>query len=108
MDYFLSAIPLWVYVMVAVMIAVPLFYFFSPVILAIWRITPKPVKYILLGILSLFGMFAYGRHKGYKDVKAREDELNKKAVDNRRQIHDEVEKLNPADTDKRINKWMRD
>lgn len=107
-DYFISSIPLWVWITLVALIAGLLFYFFSPVILGIWRLMPNWLRITLGAIFAALGIYAAGRHKGYKDVKAREDELNKKAAENRRKIHEDVQKLNPTDTDKRLNKWMRD
>lgn len=108
LGYVISAVPLWVWVMLGLLVIGLLFYFFSPILVPLWRMIPKPVKYVIYGILSLFGAFAYGRHKGFKDVKAHDKELEKKAVENRKEIHDEVQKLNPVDTDKRLDRWMRD
>ncbi len=108
MDFFLSMIPLWVYVAGGLVIALPLMYFFGPVIMGIWRIMPNWVRVALGAVVALFGVFVYGRHKGYKSYKKHQENLDHHAVENRRKIHDEVEKLTPTDVDKRIDRWMRD
>lgn len=108
MDFFLSMIPLWVWIVMGLLIAAPILYFFGPIVFGIWRILPNWAKIVLGAVFSVFGVFVYGRHKGYKTYKEHQEKLDRRAVENRKEIHDEVEKLSPSDTDKRLDRWYRD
>lgn len=107
-EWLIAQIPWWVYLIVAAPFVGAAFYFFSPLIMGIWAITPKWLRWLLGGLLALILTFFAGRNKGITLQKEQQKRVDEKGVQKRQEIHDEVQKLNPTDLDKRLDKWMRD
>lgn len=107
-NWLLDHIPLWVYVVAFCMGGGALFYFFSPILIPLWNITPRWLKLVLGFILSIGAALVAGRYKGAKDERDMEAKRAAQAINNRTEIDNEVGKLSGTDTDKRLGKWMRD
>lgn len=108
LSWFIDQIPWWVYLVVGLFGTGALFYFFSPILVPLWNLTPQWVK-VAGGVILAIGLaFVGGRNRGAKDAKERQAQANAEAETNRVEKHDEIQKLPPADLDKRLDKWMRD
>ena len=107
-SWFIDQIPLWVYIAVALLIAAPLLYFFGPILAAVWRVMPNGVKIAFGAIAALLSAYVLGRNKAAKNAKEEQKRRDARAVQTRQEVHDDVQKLNRADTDKRLDRWMRD
>jgi len=104
----MDQIPWWTWLIFAGVIAVPLLFYFGPVIIGIWNVMPRWLK-ISLGVTgSLFLSYFAGRNKASRDAKERERQLSANAVKNREQIHDEVNKIPDSELDKHLGKRLRD
>lgn len=108
MMYLLDQVPTWVWLLVTALGAGALFYFFSPLIMAVSAITPKPVKIALGAIAAGVAAFMYGRYRGNKTAKELEAERDKQAVEKRSEINASVKNATDAELDKRADRWMRD
>lgn len=107
-SWFIDQIPLWVYITVALLIAAPLLYFFGPIIATVWNVLPRWVKVALGFVAALFSAYVLGRNKAARNAKEEQKRRDARAVQTRQEVHDDVQKLNRADTDKRLDRWMRD
>lgn len=97
-------IPWWVW-LVAALIALGLtVQFWSP----IWAIMPQWMKAAMLFIGALLLAFFAGRNRGAKDERDMRRDADAHAVENRKEIDNEVSKLDRPAVDRRIDRWMRD
>lgn len=107
-EFILNQIPWWVYVILIVAAGGILWVYFGPLILAIWRILPGWVKYVI-GLLLAIGLaVVYGRNKGWNDRESVQRRIDEKAVENRRVVHESVQKRSEPELDRDLAKWMRD
>lgn len=102
-----SQIPLWVYVTGALLTVGALFYFFSPILVPLWNVTPRWVKVALGFVAALFSAYVLGMNKAARAAKERQKQLDQQAETHREEIHREVENLSPDDLNKRFDKWVR-
>ncbi len=107
-SWIVDQIPLWAYVVVAVLVAGTLFYFFSPILVPLWNMTPRPVKYAIGVMMAIASAFVYGRNKGSSDAKEMERRRAADAIKTRAKIDEEVHNRSDTDLDKSASKWMRD
>lgn len=107
-NWIFDHIPLWVWVTVTICGAGAAFYFFSPILVPLWNITPRWVKVVLGFILSILAALAAGRYKGAKDERDMQARRNAQAIQTRTEVDNEVGNLSNADADKRLDQWMRD
>ena len=105
--WLLSQIPFWVYVAAALLFAAAIFYFLSPVIVPLWAMTPKPIKWALGAIGALVTAFLYGLTRGNKAAKDRQKEIEAKG-NARREDNDREIRQRPDDKlDRDFDKWVR-
>lgn len=104
----LDHVPLWVWITMALAAAGAVFYFFSPVLVPLWAITPRPVKIALAGIGAALAIFIAGRRAGSQNERGIQKEKDARATKLGRDTKDEVRNLDPATRDKRIDRWLRD
>lgn len=107
-EWIFAQVPWWAWLILVSPFVGAAFYFFGPVIMAIWAVVPRPVKWVLGGVLAFTLAFFAGRNKGIKLQKEQQKRLDERAVQKRQEIHDEVQKLDQPSLDKRLDKWMRD
>jgi hypothetical protein len=105
--WIISQIPWWVYVIVAAPFVGAAFYFFGPLIMGVWAILPKPVKWLLGGIVAGLLAFVAGMNKSSRAAKERQKQLEQQAVNKRNEIHENVENRSESDIDKSFDKWVR-
>lgn len=102
----LDHVPLWVWLAIAFAAFGALYWFFAPVVAAVWALTPKPVKIALGAIAAGLGIFVYGRYQGARTARELQKQKEARAVQDRQEIHDEVKNLSDDDLDKRFDKWV--
>jgi len=107
-DYIASQVPWWVYLAVGLLGTGALFYFFSPVLIPLWNLTPRWVKVLLGSIGAALLAWQAGRNKGVKDAKAQQAENDRQATEHRSEIDTSVRNATDADLDKRHDRWLRD
>ena len=104
----LDHVPLWVWLVLAAAAAGAIFYFFSPVLIPLWNLTPKSIKIALGAIGAGIAAYLAGRQAGSRNERDLQKERDRRADDKGRQVRNEVENLNRTDLDKRASRWMRD
>lgn len=104
LSYLLNFIPWWVWTVIAVVL---LAVFWQPV-MAFWLGAPKWLKGLILGAGALLTAYVAGRNKGSKDERDRRVKADAHAIQNRKDVDDEVRNLSPSDVDKRLDRWRRD
>lgn len=105
--WIISQIPLWAWIMLGLLIAAPLFYFFGPAIIALWSVLPRWVKVVLGFIGALFSAYVLGMNRASRAAKERQKQLERQAVEKRSEIHEDVQKRSESDVDKSFDKWVR-
>lgn len=105
--WILGYVPLWVWAVVFFAGFGALYFYFGPIITLIWNWTPRWLKLTIGGALSLLAAVAYGRYQGAKTEREMQKHREENAVQDRKEIHDEVKNLSNADLDKRFDKWVR-
>lgn len=108
LSWIIDQIPLWVYVVVTVLTVGAMFYFFSPILVPLWNLTPRWVKVVGGVMLAIGSAFVLGRNKGARDAKAIQQQANARAESHREEVHEAVQELHGDKLDKRLDKWMRD
>lgn len=101
-------IPLWVWLVLSGCAVGAVLYFFSPILLPIWRMIPLPVRVGIIGVVAAIFAYLGGRHKGRQNADEERKRLDAQAIDNRNKTHDEIQNLSPDDRRKRLDKWVRD
>jgi membrane protein implicated in regulation of membrane protease activity len=104
----LDHIPLWLYVTVGCLGAAAAFYFLSPILVPLWAVTPKPVKWALVSIVAIIGAVLAGRYKGAKDERDLQARRDADALENRVKVDNEVEKKNAPTVHTDLDRWNRD
>jgi|GEM_PF-2742585 len=97
-------IPWWAWLVAAIIAAVLTYQFWLP----IWAVLPRPVKVLLAAIAAVLTAYVAGRNKGSKDERDRRAKADANAIQNRKDVDDEVRNLPADDLDRRLDKWMRD
>jgi hypothetical protein len=102
--YAFNYVPWWVWtIIVVVLVAV-----FWQALLPIWLALPKWLKGLILAAGALLTAYVAGRNKGSKDERDRRAKADANAIQNRKDVDDEVRNLPADDLDRRLDKWMRD
>lgn len=105
---YLNAVPLWVWLVLCGISAAVVFYFLSPIIIPIWTLMPKWLKITLGALGAVLAAFIGGKHAGAKNERDLQKERDARADQTGREVRNEIEKLSPADRDKRLDRWLRD
>jgi len=102
----LDHIPWWGWVIIiAAPVGVLLFYF-GPVLLPLWRMTPLWVRAVILGIGGIFIAWMGGRYEGRKNAEDEERRRNADALNKRAEVDREVSKLDEGEVQKRLrDRW---
>jgi membrane protein implicated in regulation of membrane protease activity len=107
-NWVIDHIPVWVYVVIIIGGTGALFYFFSPILVPLWNLTPRWVKVAGGAILSVILAALAGRYRGRKDAEEEQKKRDAEAIANRNKVNEDVEKLSPTDQRKRLDGWVRD
>ena len=107
-DWIVDHIPLWVWLTVSGCAVAVVLYFFSPVLLPIWRMIPLPVRVGLIGAFAAVMAYLAGRRTGRQNADEERKRNDAQAIQNREKTHDEIQKLSPSDRRKRLDGWVRD
>lgn len=107
-SWILDHIPLWLYVTVGGLGAAAAFYFLSPVLVPLWAITPKPIKWALGFVVAIVGAVLAGRYKGAKDERDRQARRDAEALQNRVRVDHEVDRKDAPAVHTDLNRWNRD
>lgn len=107
MSWIIDHIPLWAYVASAIVVSGAVFYFFSPILIPLWGLTPKWVKILGGGILTILGAYLGGRYKGAQNERERTQEADKEAIQRRQEVNKDVAKVPDSDLDKQLGGWLR-
>jgi hypothetical protein len=97
-------VPWWVWGVIAVVLLAV----FWQALLPIWLVMPKWLKGLILGAGALLTAYIAGRNRGSKDERDRRAKADAHAIQNRKDVDDEVRNLPADDLDRRLDKWMRD
>jgi hypothetical protein len=73
----------------------------------IWAVLPKWLKLSLGAIAAGLTIWQAGKNKGAADSDARREKADTRATQKREEVHEEIKKLDPAERDKRLDRWMR-
>jgi hypothetical protein len=103
-SWLFNYVPWWVWTVIAVVL---LAVFWQPV-MAFWLSAPKWLKGLIIGAGALLTAYVAGRNKGSKDERDRRAKADAHAIQNRKDVDDEVRNLPADDLDRRLDKWMRD
>ena len=107
-NFVLDHTPIWVWLVILFGGLGALFYFFSPILVPIWNLTPTWIKVLLGGILSVILAALAGRVQGRRDADEERKKNDADAIKHREQINAETDKLSPDDKRKRLDGWVRD
>lgn len=102
-------IPLWVWLVISFGGVGALLYFFSPILIPIWRMLPTPVKGVLIALAT--GLLAYlgGRYKGRANAEEQERRRNAEAQQKRVEVDRDVAGKTGTQVDKDLrDRWSRD
>lgn len=101
-------IPPWVWVTVAATAALAAFYFASPILIPLWRVTPNWVKVALAFTVAVVLAALGGRYKGRQNAEEEQRRRDAEAIQRRSEIDHDVQKLDRPAVDRRLDLWMRD
>lgn len=73
-----------------------------------WLLSNPTIAGFVLLILGALGWGVKQRLAGRKDERDRRSAERLQSIKNKKELDDEVAKLDPADRDRRFNRWMRD
>ena len=107
-NWIIDHTPIWVWLVMLFGFAGAMFYFFSPILVPLWNMTPRWIKVLGGAILSVILAALAGRYKGRKDAEEEQRRRDAQALENRNKVHDEIQKLSPDDRRKRLDGWVRD
>jgi hypothetical protein len=97
-------VPWWVWTVIAIVLVAV----FWQTLLPIWLALPEWLKGLILGAGALLTAYVAGRNRGSKDERDRRVKADAHAIQNRKDVEDEVRNLPADDLDRRLDKWMRD
>lgn len=104
---FLGWVPLWAWISLCIVAAIPILYFFGPVLLPIWRMLPTWLQAVFLGIGATLLAWAGGRYVGAKTERDEQKRREANALRNRAEIDDEVRNMPKKDVHDRLGRWNR-
>ena len=93
-------IPWWGYVLAA-LVGVGFAY---PYLAPVWALLPKPVK-VAIGVAAAgFTAYIAGRNRGASNARLADKEKRDKAISNRLEVNQRVEKMTPTQVDAELEK----
>lgn len=102
-------IPLWGWFLIIGLPIAALLYFFSPILIPLWRALPTPVKAVLIFIGGLFLAFMGGRYRGRANAEEEQRRRDAQALRKREEVDHEVDRLSGTETKDRLrDRWTRD
>lgn len=101
-------VPVWVYVVVGGLAIGAAFYFFSPILIPLWRLMPTWLKVLLGGATATFLAYMGGRNRGRSDADEETRRQNEDALRKRVEVDNEIKTMDEKTVDKRLDRWMRD
>jgi membrane protein implicated in regulation of membrane protease activity len=105
----LDHIPLWLSLTVGGIVTIVTLYFFSPILIPLWGMLPKPVKIVLEAALAVVVALLAGRYKGAKDERDKQAAREAGAIQKRTEVDHEVSTLpNKQVADRLRDNWSRD
>jgi membrane protein implicated in regulation of membrane protease activity len=110
MDWFgllLGYVPLWAWISIAVLIAIPVLYFFGPILLPIFRMLPGWLQATLIGIGAALLAWAGGRHVGAKRERDEQKRREANALRTRAEVDQDVGNLSSKDLHTKLDRWNR-
>lgn len=107
-NFIVDHVPAWVYMVVAVLGAGALFYFFSPILVPIWNMMPTWLKVLLGGMGAAFIAWIAGRNRGRANAEEEERRKNAEALRKRTEVDTRVDKMDKTAVDHELDKWRRD
>lgn len=109
MNAIIDHIPIWGWV---VIIGLPIgaaLYFFSPILIPLWRMLPTPVKAVLIFAGGLFLAFMGGRYRGRWNAEEEQRKRDAAALQTRTEVDHEITNLSDKETARRLReRWTRD
>jgi hypothetical protein len=108
MQYMLDSVPWWVWLAPTPFIIGALLWFFGPFIIGFWNMLPTKVKAVIIAVATVGVAYIIGRSQGNKTARERQKQLNARAEQNRREIHDDIQKRSEPVVDRDLDKWLRD
>jgi hypothetical protein len=104
LSYWWNYVPWWVAPIVLAIVLVATIPYWLP----LWAGAPKWLKTLLVALGGGLTIYQMGRNKGRKDSDAQIAKQNAQAEAKRTEVDNEIANLNPADRDKRLDRWLRD
>lgn len=102
-------IPLWGWFIIIGLPIGALLYFFSPILIPLWRALPTWLKATLIFIASLFLAFMGGRYKGRANAEEEQRRRDADALRKRTEVDHEIDQQSDKQTaDQLRNRWTRD
>lgn len=101
--------PLFVWLVLAGVIVIPLLIYFGPVLLPLWRMIPMPVRLFLMAVGAAIAAYLGGRYKGRANAEQAERDREANAFKTRAKVDHEVDTLGKSEVEDRLRKrWTRD
>lgn len=104
LSWIFNFVPWWVWTVAGVVLVAVFWQVLAP----IWLVLPKWLKALILGVGALLTAYVAGRNRGSKDERDQRAKADAHAIQNRKDVDDEVRNLPADDLDRRLDKWMRD
>jgi membrane protein implicated in regulation of membrane protease activity len=107
-NWIVDHIPVWVYIVAGGLGIGAAFYFFSPILVPLWNLTPRWVKVVGAFIVSIFLAAVAGRYRGRHDAEEEERRKNAEALRKRQEVENETNKMSSGEVDKKLrDRWSR-
>lgn len=109
MNSIIDHIPMWVWLTVSGCALGAALYFFSPILIPLWRVLPGPVKALLIALATAAIAFLGGRYRGRANAEEEERQRNAEALQKRAQVQNETDKMSDKEVgDDLRDRWTRD
>jgi type VI protein secretion system component VasK len=105
--WLLSQIPLWVYICATLLACAAAFWFLHPILVPLWAITPKWLRWTLGGIAAVIGAYITGMTAAGRAARERQKERERMANEHREELHRDIEKRSDTVIDRDFDKWVR-
>lgn len=106
-EWIFAQIPLWVYITATLLFVGAMFYFFSPILVPLWNITPRWVKYVLGVVAALFSAYVLGMNRASRAAKEHQKQLEAQANQHREDQDREIRQRPDDKLDSDFDKWVR-
>src|SRR6266540_3819634 len=101
-NFILDHIPWWGWVIIIGLPTGAALYFFSPILIPLWNMLPRPIKTGLILIGSGFVAFMGGRYRGRANAEEEERRRNAEALQKRAEVDREVDRMSDDEADKKL------